>query len=252
MHILIAESARTNLDNIATYLSHPGNEHSLAHAADFDELLAKVGEAQPEIVVVDEFLDGFDLLRGVEAVHERSPDSKLAVVSNAVSLEKVRHGLKNGAYAYIDQSLKAEAWPSVLALVLAGEKYVPAAAVIGDHGDEPGFTEKAQNPYMATRAGFPELTRREAEILSMLVTGATNKEIADCLSRKEITVTSHLKQIFRKLGAHNRTQAAMLALRRLYGFPVSDSGPAYAWAQNVNDAPANASNPGDWNENTSS
>lgn len=248
MHILIGENARGHLGGIATYISHSCDEHSLAYAQDFDDLLIKAGDTTPDAILIDEFLDGAKLLPGLEALHERSPGSKLAVVCDTVTLGKVHRLLEGGADGCIDGNLKAEALPWVLALMLAGEKYVPPAIFTRPAAVEPGLNEMSQAPYEATRAGFPELTPREAEILSMLVTGATNKEIADYLSRKEITITSHLKQIFRKLGAGNRTQAALVALCRLYGYPSAD----YAHAQNVSVPPANMANPGERNENTSS
>lgn len=163
---------------------------------------------------MDEALTGFDPARDFDRLHEEAPESKLGLVCGALTTEKVARILGAGADGCIPRDLTLDAVPAVLALMAAGEKFVPAAML---PPSDAGLSDVAQDSYTVTRTAFPELTPREAAVLSMLVTGATNKEMADTLERKEITVTSHLKQIFRKLGASNRTEAAIVAFQRLYG-----------------------------------
>ena len=59
---------------------------------------------------------------------------------------------------------------------------------------------------------FDKLSRREAEILALLVEGRTNKEIALCLDLQEITIKVHLRNVYRKIGAANRAQAVRIAM----------------------------------------
>ncbi len=61
--------------------------------------------------------------------------------------------------------------------------------------------------------GLGELTEREAEVLQLLPSGTTNRDIGDVLCLSEKTVEYHLRHIYGKLGVKNRTQAAMLAQR---------------------------------------
>ena len=59
---------------------------------------------------------------------------------------------------------------------------------------------------------LPTLSPRQSEILSLVATGASNKHIARALRVEEVTVKSHVKAIFRKLGVHTRTEAARFVL----------------------------------------
>jgi DNA-binding NarL/FixJ family response regulator len=61
-----------------------------------------------------------------------------------------------------------------------------------------------------------KLTRRENDVMALLVRGMSNKEIANNLDLQEITIKVHLKSVFRKLGVSNRTQAVTAALK--YGW----------------------------------
>jgi len=67
---------------------------------------------------------------------------------------------------------------------------------------------------LARHALEEELTERELEILKMVATGTSNKEIAGALALTEATVKSHMKNVMAKLGANDRTHAVMIAIRR--------------------------------------
>ncbi len=72
---------------------------------------------------------------------------------------------------------------------------------------------------MAHAAGsqLNELTVREHEVLSLLLEGKSNKEIARQIGIKEVTAAFHLRDVFKKLGTSNRTQAVMTAIRLGWG-----------------------------------
>ena len=70
-----------------------------------------------------------------------------------------------------------------------------------------------------TRAADAGLTRRESDVLTLLASGASNREISRQLFLSEKTVKAHLAAVFRKLGVTNRTQAAMAAVGMGLGGP---------------------------------
>lgn len=107
--------------------------------------------------------------------------------------------LNLGYSGYMPRTMPAAAMVCAIQLMLRGERFVPAITV-----DRPA-------PVYRPPSRLP-LSPRQSEILSLVATGASNKHIARTLQVEEVTVKSHVKAIFRKLGVHTRTEAARFVL----------------------------------------
>lgn len=109
----------------------------------------------------------------------------------------------------LPMDLRLDVWLSVIRLMLWGGEYLPFTSIVdaiasgGATAPEGGVTPVAQNT-----AGLTELTTRELQILEMVCAGLQNKLIAAEFALSEHTVKIHLHNIMRKLGVHNRTEAA--------------------------------------------
>ncbi|MGE4281037.1 MAG: helix-turn-helix transcriptional regulator [Magnetospirillum sp.] len=103
--------------------------------------------------------------------------------------------------------MRGETIIGVLRLVLSGEKYVPPFLFDYQHA-------KTKGDDTATESNAPlaSLSKRELDILKLIVDGAPNKVIARALDLQEVTVKAHLRNIFRKLAVSNRTEAARTAI----------------------------------------
>ena len=110
--------------------------------------------------------------------------------------------LNLGYAGYMPRTMSAAAMICAIRLMLRGERFVPAVTV-----DMDTAAVAAAAPNRA-----PLLSPRQSEILSLVATGASNKHIARALRVEEVTVKSHVKAIFRKLGVHTRTEAARFVL----------------------------------------
>ena len=110
----------------------------------------------------------------------------------------IRRALRAGARGYLLKDMLLSDVITALRAVLRGDRVIPAA--------------------VATRlAEFPErsdLTERELEVLHLVGRGLSNKEVAKAIGRMDETVKIHLKNIFAKLGASDRTEAVTVALAR--------------------------------------
>lgn len=109
--------------------------------------------------------------------------------------------LNLGYAGYLPRTMPAAAMICAIRLMLRGERFVPSVTV--DH-----TVPAAPPPSRPTSI----LSPRQSEILSLVATGASNKHIARALRVEEVTVKSHVKAIFRKLGVHTRTEAARFVL----------------------------------------
>ena len=144
-------------------------------------------------------MNGFETLTNIR----KNDNTKYipVIMITAVSEEqKIISGLRTGADDYI---VKPFILPNLLArmeAVLRRSKWQQEKAPVQDLP----FTVKTDSP---------PLTSREKEVLSLAAKGANNKEIAEQLVLREVTVKSHLNNIFKKLNVTNRTQAVLVAMK---------------------------------------
>ena len=139
---------------------------------------------------------------------EACPGVPVVILSGTYDRKLVLDALVRGAHGYIPKNLGGKAMLSALQLVLSGEKFVPSLILEDDEQPAPGRSGGGDVPLDNP---IHRLTRRERDVLAVLVEGHPNKEIARQLGLQEVTIKVHLKGVFRKLGATNRTQAVRIA-----------------------------------------
>jgi len=142
---------------------------------------------------------------------EMSGDIPVIVLSNAMSIAQLTSAMKAGVRAYLLKDISPDVLTQSLRLVMSGEKVLPSDLVtMLLDGRE--IHVKSSGP-----DAFPaELSSREKNILRCLAHGHANKLIANELNITEGTVKVHVKAVFRKIRARNRTEAAIWALN--HGF----------------------------------
>ena len=180
------------------------------------ELALDAGDtgAAPDLVISGQPVkDEADL----RILREVFPTARIVVLADDLSVDVLRAAMGGGADGFLIKSVSPEALIQSLQLVLLGEKVFP--------------TNLASMLLDMTAAGPPHSVRglspREQEILQALVTGASNKLIANRLGIMEATVKVHLKTLLRKIDVNNRTQAAIWAMNNGFtaeGAPVPTRG----------------------------
>lgn len=121
--------------------------------------------------------------------------------------------------------LRLDVWLSVIRLMLCGGEYLPPEAMIQTQTGDSRPANVVQSSHGTKRRGesnVAELTAREMQILEMVSRGLQNKLIAAAFGLSEHTVKIHLHNIIRKLGVHNRTEAAARFRSARYGSSLLD------------------------------
>jgi len=215
MRILIADDHTLFRRGLSLLLRQIYAQAEILEAADVPAALA-LGEtlAACDLVLLDLNMAGMDGLVGLERIRAAAPAAKVVMISATTELDAIRAAIAAGARGYIPKSANDETLRHALPLILAGEVYVPPS-VLSDF-DRPSGTANlpADSPLRA-------LTQRQRDTLELLVRGLSNKEIARELGLLESTVKAHLKVVLKKLGAANRTQAALLATQQGFGRSLS-------------------------------
>lgn len=146
--------------------------------------------------------DGMDLLRRIKMT---APDLGVVVVSAIEDQSVVLAAIEAGASGFIPKALSGNALIAALRLVVAGGVYLPPETL--DEVDRDG------EPVQALAPADVGLTRRQGQVLELLVQGRSNKEIARELSITEGTVKLHVTAVLDALKVGNRTQAVIKAVR---------------------------------------
>ncbi|MGB9377474.1 MAG: response regulator transcription factor [Mycobacteriales bacterium] len=192
------EMVRTGL---RTFLELQEDMAVVGEAGSAEEALALVPRVRPDIVLLDLVLPG---MSGVEAVHRlraEHPEVKVVVLTSFAGRESVLSVVRAGVSGYLLKDVgPAELADALRAVHDGGVPLHPAVAatVLAS------VTEPAPDP----------LTPRETEVLRLLARGLSNRLIARELVLSEKTVKVHVSAILAKLGVADRTQAAVLAVRR--------------------------------------
>ena len=165
-------------------------------AASLPGALDLLRQAKFDLVLLDynmPGMNGFDGLKQARALAKACP---VAIVSGTSSRDLAEAAIQAGAIGFVPKTLSSHAMVAAIRVMVAGDVFNPVSILQFDIG---------------TTIGNTSLTKREADVLRGICKGLANKEIARELDLQEVTVKLHVKTLSRKLGAKNRTHAAMIA-----------------------------------------
>jgi DNA-binding NarL/FixJ family response regulator len=203
MKILHADDHSMFREGLRFFLKLLDPQVVVLEASNIQAALDKLAlEAPVDLIVLDLQMPGMSELDGFFAIHRRYPKLPIVIVSGLNDPRTIRALIDGGARGYIPKLATSEQLMDALRRVMRGEVYLPDALFIPDTQSTAGKGDEA--------AAF---TPRQLEILPLLAEGMPNKRIADALDVTEGTVKQHLKDLFRRLNARNRTQAVKEARR---------------------------------------
>jgi two-component system NarL family response regulator len=172
---------------------------------------------RPHIVLMDVEMPGEGGIDLAKALHEKHPDVRVVMLTAYSDSERVFAALKAGAVGYLLKNVSPDEIRRTVERVAAGEPMLSgeiAGRVLREFE-----RERTEDRY---REQLAALTAREEEILKLLATGESNREIGKRLFISEQTVKNHVASIFRKLQVNDRTKAALLAVK----LGLGDKSPA--------------------------
>jgi two-component system nitrate/nitrite response regulator NarL len=174
---------------------------------------------QPDLIIVDASDSSVELIETIKRLKVQQPKARVVVLANHFNAGFVRNGIDAGVDGFCLATNDREVLIMLFELVMRGEIILPKSLV---RSMLSGMTSDAKpdrdSPIAEPLLGDPRLHKlspRETEILGRLMRGETNKVIAEKLDVTEATIKVHVKAILRKIGASNRTQAALWATEHL-------------------------------------
>ncbi|MCM0033074.1 MAG: DNA-binding response regulator [Sphingomonadales bacterium 32-65-25] len=199
MRILIADDHDLLRDVLRSYLEAEGG-FVVETVPDLPQALTAMAAGPAfDLVLLDYAMPGMNGFDGLEQAITANSGKPVALMSGLAPAGVPDKVLACGAAGYLPKTLPARSVVNAIRFMAAGEIYVPLTL---------------SRPTAQTTAGETSLSPREREVLAGLCAGHANKEIARQLGLREPTIKLHVKLICRKLGARNRTHAAMIARER--------------------------------------
>jgi len=198
IRILVADDHNVVRHGLVARIKTVSDMTVVAEAADGAQAVELFRKYKPDVTIMDLRLP---VMSGVEAItHIRRdfPSARILVLTTFDGDENIFRALQAGARGYLLKDMFGDELMEAIRGVHAGKTRIPAPI--------------AQR--LAERMGGPSLTNRELEVLKLIVSGKSNKDIGNDLSISEATVKTHINSILSKLGVSDRTQAATTALQR--------------------------------------
>jgi DNA-binding NarL/FixJ family response regulator len=197
MRILIADDHDLLRDTLVMYLETQGIR--AAEARDLPEAIDTIRRDGPfELVLLDFGMPGMNGLDGLRRALEEPRALRVALISGIAPRDVAELALNMGAAGFLPKTLAAKSLANAVRFMAMGETYAPVDF----------RTSAAPAPQNAMAE---KLSKRELQVLEGLCGGKSNKQIARDLELMEPTVKLYVKTLYRKIGAANRTQAALLA-----------------------------------------
>ena len=204
IRVLIADDQRVVREGLGMVLALMTGVEVVGAAADGAEAVTLVHAVRPDVVLMDLRMPRCDGVEATRRLRAEAPEVKVVVLTTYSDDRSVLDALRAGARGYLTKDASGEQIHEALRQVLDDHAVIDPAVqrhLVDAIAGEP-----------TPRQQFPDgLTRREAEVLSLMAGGLSNAEIAARLTVSEATVKSHVNHLFAKIGARDRAQAVVYA-----------------------------------------
>lgn len=215
--VLIVDDHELFRDGLQRALEFEDDIIVVGHCEDGETALRHARELLPDVILLDINLPTMNGLQVTRQLKNDRANIAVIILTAYHDNQQVLHAMKAGAMAYCNKDIKPDDLVETIRAVSRGVHVVEDRFM-----DEDTFAQwlevqvkKAAGPYTDDpEERFVPLSPRETEILEYVTRGLSNKEIAQKLGISQQTVKNHMTSILNKLNVHDRTQAAVTALRR--------------------------------------
>jgi len=197
IRVFLAEDHPLTRSGIASYLEQEKDMELVGEASDGEEALERIRALAPDVALMDIRMPKGDGVSVVRLMKEEGLRTAALMLTSYDAQQYVVASLRNGAKGYVLKTATPEELASAIRVVSVGGVYLDREVSRNIEGD---FSPE-------------ELSVREREVLLLAAKGLSSKEAARELFISDRTVQTHLASIYDKLGAKNKTEAMLLALK---------------------------------------
>lgn len=214
--LLVADDHPLFRQGVVDALSLEKDFRVLGQAANGDEAINQIRSFTPMVAVLDVNMPG---MNGQQVTHQVTADhlpTRVVLLTGYDDIEQAIHAVLAGAAGYCAKEIEPDVLARTIRAVAEG-KFAIAGNIFNRRELDSWIDEQmegARRSYSEPGSPFHPLSDREMEVLSCVVRGMSNKEIATLLGISHQTVKNHVTSILRKFSVEDRTQAVVYALKR--------------------------------------
>jgi NarL family two-component system response regulator LiaR len=206
IRVLICDDQVIVREGLATILGTAEDIAVIATARDGEQALEMIGQATPDVVLMDLKMPGMGGIAATGRIRSRYPEVKVLVLTTYDADEWVFDAIRSGASGYLLKDAPREDLIRAIQGTARGKTHIDPSVA----GSLLAFAAGKSRPPQTDL--FDGLSEREREVLKGIARGLPNSEIAKELFLSEGTVRNYVSEILSKLDVNDRTQAAVLAL----------------------------------------
>jgi DNA-binding NarL/FixJ family response regulator len=209
IRIVVADDHPVVLFGVKNMLANDEGFEVVGEAEDGDTAITQTLELEPDILLLDLHMPRLPGLEALKAIMTKSPRVKIILLTSTISTQQVIEALQIGARGIVLKDAVAGDLSNALRAVLGGDYWIG--------GERVANLIKALHELNQKAAAVPErktygLTPRELEVVTCIVEGCSNKDIARQFKISEETVKRHLSNVFDKTGVSTRLELALFAI----------------------------------------
>jgi DNA-binding NarL/FixJ family response regulator len=196
-------------DGIRNLLNLSDNIEVVAEASDGRECLERLSETAVDVILLDLSMPVMNGIETLKAMQQQGLDIPVLVLTTFDDHQFILDALQSGASGYLLKDVSLDTLINGIQTVFKGERLV-----------QPALTERLLAGLKGFESGInvpdpvEQLTKREVEVLGLMATGCSNKEMSEIMHKSEGTIKNHVSSILAKLGVRDRTRAVLVAIEK--------------------------------------
>ena len=211
IRVLIADDHRVVREGLSAILKATEDIEVVGEASDGQEAVDKARELSPDVILMDVSMPRINGVEATRAIKRESPHIGIVALTMYDEEKYIFDLVRAGATGYLLKDTDSAQIVSAIRSIYKGESLIHpsvASKILVE------FSLLAEGKGKKQARTEHDLTEREITVLRLVADGKTNKEIANDLDLSEKTVKNHVRNIFHKLQVYDRTQAAILGIRK--------------------------------------
>ena len=198
MRIMVVDDHPLMRVGVTSIINARSDMITVAEAETGEEAITLFRRHKPDVTLMDLRLPGMSGVEAILEIRSSHPKARFVVLTTYEGDEDIHRALEAGAQGYLIKGMPYQTLIGALQRVHSGGRFLPPPIVRA----------------LASRSPDSDLSAREQEVLCLLVSGKSNKDIAVLLGITEATVKCHVSMILARLNVSDRTQAVITALQR--------------------------------------
>ena len=207
--ILLVDDQMLVREGIKSLLNLSNKVEVVAEAQDGSHVLDSIKKYQPDIILLDLSMPIMDGISTLEQLNQNKIETPVIILTTFDDHEFILRGIQAGAKGYLLKDVSLETLIEGIETVHQGKRLM-----------QPALTERLMQGLQGVKNDFnappiiEALTQKELEVLGLMASGCSNKEIAESLHKSEGTIKNHVSNLLAKLGVRDRTRAVLIAIEK--------------------------------------